>query len=510
MDIPAEQLPPARRLAITFVVMIGSMMQILDTTIANIALPHMQASLGATREQISWVLTSYIVATAIAIPATGFLESRLGSRKLMLFSLAGFTLSSALCGFAATLPLMVFARVLQGACGAFINPLSQSIMFSSYPAEKRAQSMTIWGMGVMIAPILGPVIGGWLTESFSWRWVFFINVPIGVATIVAGAAILQPGLVPNRRFDWTGYVLLAGGLAAFQLGLDRGTGNDWFDSIEIIIEFGLAAMAAWMFFIHTRMAKNPIIAIDVFKDRNCMIASVIAMICAGSMVAGSTFGSLMFQGLFGYSTIDAGLINLPRGICMAISMIMTASLLKILDFRVIMSVGICMVSFGYLIMSHFSLGMDQWPMIWASMLQGLGFGLVMMPMNLMCFSTIKPIFRTEAAALFALSRSMGGAVLISIATAFIARNVQISHSDLGSHITATTMPYLNGGLVEQFGIQGNALLRLLDGEVNRQSLMIAYVDTFWLFVWTSLIAMPTLLLARKGSGQAGQMASDRP
>ncbi len=496
MDSDALYPPRRRRIAIIVVVMAASIMQILDTTIANVALPHMQASLSATQEQISWVLTSYIVATAIVIPATGFLEGLISRRTLFIVSIAGFTVSSALCGLAWSLPTMVGARVMQGIFGAFISPLGQAIMFDTSPPEKRAQAMTIWGMGVMIAPIMGPVTGGWLTEELNWRWVFFVNVPIGVVTVLGALALFER--TPNipRSFDWRGYVMIAVGIAALQLGLDRGTQLDWFDSVEIIVEFGIAAGLLWMYIIHTRTATAPIISREVFGDRNLLITCIYMLVTSGSLIAGATFITLMLQSLFGYGTVDAGLMGLPRGVSMAVSMLVAGRLSARIDPRLMMGFGLLIVGWGYIIMSGFSLEMDNHLIIWVGILQGFGFGFIMLPMNLLGFSTLAARFRTEGASLYSISRNIGSSVMIAIAGASIARNVQISHSDMASQVTNETVPMLNAGLFEQLGIRGEAMMTALNFELTRQAVMISYINIFFATAILSFVVVPLILLAK--------------
>jgi MFS transporter, DHA2 family, multidrug resistance protein len=487
---------PEKRMAIMIVVMAASIMQIIDTTIANVALPHMRATLGATQEQISWVITSYAVATAIAIPATGFLEGKFGRRNLFMMSLSGFIISSALCGLAWSLPMMVVARISQGLFGAFITPLGQSVIYSTFPPESRAKSMAIWGIGIMIAPIVGPVLGGWLTDHISWRWVYFINVPIGIPTMLFLYRLLGRGTAEPRTFDWRGYALIALGLAALQLALDRGTSLDWFDSSEILLEIGIGVSALWMFAMHTRFAKAPLIPREVWTNRNIIVAGAFAFVNSGSMVMAATLVSLMVQGMMGYNTIDAGLIGLPRGISMAFAMMLAGRLVPFVDVRLMMGTGLMIVSLGFWIMTGFAPGMDSKLILISAGVQGIGFGLIMLPMSLMGFATISVRLRTEAAALSALFRSMGMSVIISISTAIVARSVQVSHSDQASQITSETAPILGGGLTEQLGIPGQMLLGMIDMEANRQALMIAYIDVYWMMGWLSLVILPLLLLVR--------------
>ena len=492
----------AKRLAIIAVVMAASIMQILDSTIANVALPHMRATLGATQEQISWVLTSYILATAITIPATGFLEGLVSRRTLFLTSLIGFTLSSAFCGVAWSLPAMIFARILQGAFGAFISPLAQAIMIDSSPPEKRAQTMMIWGMGVMVAPLLGPVLGGWLTDQASWRWVFFVNIPIGALTIIFAATLIDKTQRIARSFDWRGYLMIALGLASLQLALDRGTSQDWFSSIEIIFELGLAVSLLWMFIIHTRSASSPIIAREVFADRNMMVACMVMLIASGSLIVGATFITLMLQGVMGYGTTDAGLMSVPRGIAMIIAMLFAGRLNGKIDNRLMLGFGLICVGAGYVIMTGSALGMDGRLIITSGLLQGLGFGFIMLPTNMLGFSTLAARFRTEGASIYALARNIGSSILIALGTASIARDVQISHSDLSSNVTNQTIPFMNAGLLEQLGFRGDAVMSALDLELGRQALMIAYDNVFFLSALLCFAILPLILFVREGKAGA--------
>jgi MFS transporter, DHA2 family, multidrug resistance protein len=496
MDHLAPYPPPAKRRLIMLVVMAATIMQLIDTTIANVALPHMRASLGATQDQISWVLTSYAVATAIAIPTTGFIESRIGRRNLFLVSLAGFIASSALCGISGSIEMIVGARILQGLFGAFITPLGQAIIYDSFPDEDRPRTMAIWAMGAMVAPIVGPLLGGWLTDHWSWRWVYFINIPIGIPTFLFAAAILDRGNAAARKLDWRGYLLIAAGLTALQLLLDRGTTLDWFDSTEICIELGLCVAALWMFGVHSYFSPAPLIPREVWLDRNVLAAAMITFVNSGSMIMSATLVSLMVQGMMGYDTIDAGLVSLPRGIAMAFTMMLAGKLVTLVDVRLIIASGLLIISGGFWIMTGFAPGMDASLIMMAAALQGIGFGFVMLPVNLMSFATIAPQLRTESAALMALFRYLGMSVMLSVATAIIARGVQVSHSEQAAHISNETMPMLNAGLMEQLGFRGQALYGMLDIEINRQAIMIAYDNVFWLMTFVTLFVLPTLLLVR--------------
>lgn len=491
----------ARRSLLTITVMMATLMQVLDTTIANVALPHMQAALGASQDTIAWVLTSYIVTAAIATPVTGWLEARFGRRKLFAVAIAGFTLSSALCGVSVSLGMMVLSRALQGMFGAFISPLSQAVMLDSYPPEKRAEAMMIWGMGVMIGPIMGPVLGGWLTDSFDWRWVFFINVPFGIVCVAGLWLLMDEQGLPKRRFDMTGFLLLAVALACFQIMLDRGTQQDWFDSVEIIAEAGIAAAAFWMFLVHSATARHPLIPPGVLRDRNFVIANVYLFLVMGTSMAGSALLAPMIQNLLGYDTMQAGIAMAPRGLGMMVAMLAGGRLSGKVDSRVLIMTGLGLVALSLHMQSRFNLDIGWHELFWSGLVQGFGMGLVVLPLNLLAFATLSPALRTDGTSFYSLSRNVGGSIGISVASAMLAHNTQVSHSDLTVHLTDQTLPFLNPSMVQGMAPSG-MLGALADAEVNRQALMIAYLDDFYLMMWATMVAIPLLIFMR-GAGKAG-------
>ncbi len=449
-----QAMQPARRMVLTLASMGAVLMQVLDSTIANVALPHMQAALSASQDSISWVLTSYIIASAIGTPLTGWLEARLGRRNLFGVSVGGFTVASAMCGASHSLVMMVVSRGLQGLFGAFLNPLSQSVMLDIYPAEKRAQAMSIWGMGVMIGPILGPIIGGWLTDSFNWRWIFYINLPVGIVSGIVLWFLLDDSKSPLRRFDMLGFGLLALALASFQLMLDRGTQRDWFHSAEIIIEAGIAFGGLWMFVIHTLTSRTPLLSRTLFRDRNFVASNIILVLMVTIYMPGSVLISPMLQQLFGYSTAQAGMVMMPRGLGMMVGMLLAARLSSRLDLRGVIVIGFVLVGIGQWIMSGFDLAMNARPVVTSGLINGFGVGLVMMPLNLLAYTTLPPTLRTEAASFYSLSRSLSASVSISIMTALIAHNTQVSHSDVSAHVTTLALPMLEGPQVQTLGAIG--------------------------------------------------------
>jgi DHA2 family multidrug resistance protein len=483
---------------ITVSVMAAMILQILDMTIANVALPHMQSSLGAAQDTITWVLTSYIVAAAIATPITGWLADNIGRKRLFLVCIAGFVAASALCGLAYGLSEMVVFRVLQGAFGAALAPLSQSVIMDINPPERRGQAMAIWGAGIMVAPIVGPTIGAWLTENMSWRWCFYINLPVGVLAMI-GIVLFMPETTKRiRRFDFFGFALLSLAVGALQLMLDRGEQLDWFQSPEIVAEIGLCIAAAWMFVVHTATGREPFLEPDLFRDRNFAAALLMIFIVGIILLATMALLPPMLQNLFGYPVVTVGLVLAPRGIGTMISMIVVGRLVRRVDPRLLVLSGLALTAYSLWQTTWFSLEMDDWPVIVSGVVQGFGLGFVFIPLSTVAFQTLHPRLRTDATSLFNLVRNLGSSIGISIMAAMLTRNIQASHASLAGHVT----PF-NGNLVAA-GIDpttfatptGLETAARLDGLINVQAAMIAYLDDFHLMFWITLAAAPLLLFLR--------------
>ena len=499
----AEGLSGPERALITIAVILAMLMQVLDTTIANVALPHMQTSLGATRETVNWVLTSYIVASAIAIPITGWLAERVGRKRLFVWSVIAFTAASMLCAMAQNLPEMVLFRALQGVAGAFLVPLAQAVMFDINPPEKHGRAMALFGAGVMIGPILGPVLGGWLTESFNWRWVFLVNLPIGILAAVMMIRFLPKSPRTWRRFDLFGFALLALALGGLQMMLDRGEQLDWFASWEIWIECGLAIAGAWMFGVHMLTGRKPIFDPAMFRDRNFVVGLLFMSVTGVMLLAGLALLPPLLQGLFGYSVLQSGFLTAPRGIGTLISMLLVGRLVGRVDARLLIFVGMSLMALSLWQMSGFALSMDQRPVIMSGVIQGLALGFIFVPLNTLAFGTLDPKYRTTAASLLNLGRNIGGSIGISLVTLLLARNLQVSHSDLAAHVTPYSLPPLNPAMTHGAPPLTDTAIALLDAEINRQALMIAYIDDFHVMMIVALCALPLVLLLRKGRNPAG-------
>lgn len=492
-----------RRALITASVMAATIMQVLDSTIANVALPHMQASLAAAQDTIVWVLTSYIVASAIATPLTGWLADRVGVKRLLIVSIIGFVLASMLCGAAQNLSQMVGFRAVQGIFGAFLVPLAQTVMLGAYPKERHGHAIAIWGMGVMIGPIMGPVLGGWLTENFDWRWVFYINLPIGIVALTGVWLFLDETDRVSRRFDLIGFALLALAIGAFQLLLDRGEGEAWFDSWEIWIWAGLALSGLWMLLIHMTTTAETIIPTALLRDRNVVTSLIFSMALGMILLAGMALLPPMLQRLFGYPTVTTGLVLAPRGIGTLIAMTVVGRIVGKVDARLLIFIGLSLTALSLYQMTGFSLEMDRQPVIVSGLLQGLGLGFIFVPLNTIAFATIDPRWRTDAAGLLTLLRGIGASVGISVVTALLSRNLQVSHADLASQVTPFTIPMVDPATARQLGAAGDTALSVLDLEINRQALMIAYVDDFRLMLVICLALMPLIFLLKRPAVMAG-------
>ncbi len=470
-------------------IMLATLIQVIDTTIANVALPHMQGSLAATQDQIAWVLTSYIVAAAIATPATGWLAARLGRKRLMLIAIGGFTAASVLCGMAVSIEQMVLFRVLQGLFGAALAPVSQAALLDAFPPERHGSAMALWGMGIMVGPILGPPLGGWLTENYSWHWVFLINVPVGILAFLGCAASMSSDRSRPSRFDWRGFLFLAIGVAALQLMLDRGNDKDWFDSTEIGIELGLALLGFYLYWVHWRGRKESFVDLGLLRDRNFGVASLFMFVVGVVLFATMSLLPPYLQHLMDYPVITVGLLLTPRGVGTLVSMMVVGRLMaRQIDPRLPVAIGIVLTSISLMMMSRFNADVPVWPIINSGIVQGIGLGLVFVPISTLAYTTLPIRARTEAAGIYSLVRNLGSSIGISIMFALVARYTQINHAEIAANLT----PFGPWPLSELMSGPGG--LAGLDGEVSRQAAAIAYLNDFWLMSWMTLATLPLLLL----------------
>lgn len=497
------QLEVPHKLALTAAVMAAMVMQVLDTTIANVALPHMQASLGATQDSISWVLTSYILATAIMIPLSGWLAARIGPRKLFLAALALFIVASALCGLAANLSSMVAFRILQGVGGAFIAPLAQTIMLDINRPSQHARAMSVYGMAVMIGPIVGPVLGGYLTENWDWRWVFFVNVPVGVVCLTALWFLLPRQRPARRKIDLVGWALIALGIGALQLLLDRGHLIDWFNATESWVYVGISLSALWMLAIHIATARNPIFPLPMLRDRNFALGVVFMFVVGLVMMAVMALLPPMLQIIYGYPVVDTGLLLASRGVGVLLTMGIAGRLVGTVQPRLLLATGFGICAVSLWMMTGWALDMGASHIILAGFIQGMGLGFTFVPLNVITFSSLAPQYRTDASGLINLSRNVGSSVGIAIVTFMLAQNAQVSHADLVVHVTPFNLP-MDPSQAQAYGALGESVLSAMDAMVLRQALMIAYLDDFYLMMLVSLAVIPLLLFIRKVKRPQGE------
>ena len=484
---------------ITASIMLATIMQGVDNTIANVALPHIQGSLSAAQDQIAWVLTSYIVAVAIMTPLTGWLAGRLGIKYVFLISVAGFTLASALCGSATSLTQLVVYRLLQGACGAGLVPLSQSVLMQINPPERHGQAIAIWGMGVMLGPIFGPMLGGWLTQDFSWRWIFYINLPVGVVASLGILIFIRETRRTHREaFDFFGFVTLSIAVGAFQMMLDRGELKDWFDSTEIWVEAIISGVSVYLFIVHTATAsERSFINLDLLKSPNFMAGTVLMFFVGGVLSGTLALLPTMLQSLMNYPVFTTGLVTAPRGIGTMIAMFAVGRMINRFDNRLIILTGFLLTIFSLWQMTGFSLQMGMGPVIISGLLQGFGLGCTFVPLNTLALSNLPRHILTQGTAMRSLMRNLGGSVGISVLEALLIQNTQIVHSRLIENLRPDN-PLAQAPLLAQpFSLTTPSGIAALNAEVTRQAAMVAYINDYALMMMIVVLLIPLLLLVRR-------------
>lgn len=492
---------------ITVSVMMATIMQALDTTIANVALPKMQGTLSATQDEMGWVLTSYIVAAAITIPLTGWLAGEFGRRRVFLISIFIFTVASALCGLATSLDQIVLFRFLQGVGGAALVPLSQAVLFDINPPKEFGRAMSIWGIGVTMGPILGPALGGWLTDNYSWRWVFYINLPIGILAF-AGLFFTMPESrnAQSSRFDFLGFTSLSVAIASLQIMLDRGQLLDWFSSTEIIIEALVAATAFYVFLVHTFTYPKPFLNPHLFQDRNFVASNIFIFVIGVVLFATLALLPPMLQNQMQYPVVLTGLITAPRGMGTMVSMIVVGRLVTRFDARGIIAVGLALTAYSLWQMTQFSLLMGTWPVIISGIIQGFGLGLVWVPLSTVAFTTLPANLRNEGTAFFNLLRNVGSSIGISVVMFLLTQNIQRLHASMADDITPYNLHNNNAAIVAHVSTGTLPALINLNGLITNQAAMIAYIDDFWLMMILTVATIPLLLLIKKVRPAGGSHA----
>jgi DHA2 family multidrug resistance protein len=491
--------PVANRGMITASIMLATIMQGVDNTIANVALPHIQGSLSAAQDQIAWVLTSYIVAVAIMTPLTGWLAGRLGIKYVFLLSVAGFTLASALCGSATSLTQLVIYRLLQGACGAGLVPLSQSVLMQINPPERHGQAIAIWGMGVMLGPIFGPMLGGWLTQDYSWRWIFYINLPVGlIASLGILIFIRETRHTHREAFDFFGFVTLSVAVGALQMMLDRGELKDWFNSTEIWVEALVSGVFFYLFIVHTATARDrSFINLDLLKSPNFMAGTVLMFFVGGILSGTLALLPTMLQSLMNYPVFTTGLVTAPRGIGTMIAMFVVGRMINRVDNRLIILSGFLLTVLSLWQMTGFSLQMGMAPVIASGVLQGFGLGCTFVPLNTLALSNLPRHILTQGTAMRSLMRNLGGSIGISILEALLIQNTQIVHSRLIENLRPDNPLAQTPSLAPPFSLTTPSGIAALNAEVTRQAAMVAYINDYALMMMIVLLLIPLLLLVRR-------------
>ena len=502
---------PLNRPMITLSIMLATIMQTLDSTIANVALPHMQGTLSASQDQIAWVLTAYIVAAAIATPLTGWMVDRFGQKNVFLASIGGFTLASMLCGMSNTLAEIVAARLLQGVFGAALVPLSQVVLLDINPKEKQGSAMAIWGVGVMVGPILGPTLGGWLTDSYNWRWVFFINVPIGLLAAYGMWRYIRPVAGPRRqRFDVFGFGTLSLAIGALQLLLDRGQQNDWFSSTETWIEVIALIVMATYFTAHTLLtpADKSFVDFRLFKNQNFVTGVMFIFIVGLVLYATRALIPTMLETLLDYPVATTGLVTAPSGVGTMFSMLIAGRLIGRMDLRLMLFAGFTLTALSLWQMAHYSLDLSSGDIIWPGVIQGIGLGLVFVPLSAATFATLSPEMRAQGTALFSLIRNIGSSIGISLVQTMLVRNTVISHAALTERLTYANPAWHNPAVAKAYDLGTLGGAAFLDSTVTQQAAMMAYIDDFWLMFFLTLAVIPLLLLIRPPGRQTAVAVDD--
>ena len=502
--------PVPNRGMITLSIMLANIMQGLDNTILNVALPHIQGSLSASLDQIAWALTSYIVCSAIMMPLTGWLAGRFGIKYVFLASVASFTVASALCGAATSLTQLVLYRVLQGVCSAGLVPLGQATLFTIYPRERHGYAMAIFSTGAMMGPIIGPTLGGWLTDNFGWRWCFYINLPVGaLCALGVFVFIRQTRMMRRDPFDLFGFATLSLGVGSLQLMLDRGELLDWFHSTEIWIEATVAGLCFYLLAVHTMTTgERSFLNRELLKSPN-FVAGSLLMFGVGMILSGSlALVPSMMQVLMNYPVFDAGWMMAPRGFGTMLAMFLVARIIDRVDNRLFILVGFLMTAASLWQMTGFSLYMGSGPILFAGFAQGFGLGCTFVPLNLLALSGLPHHILTQGTAIRALMRMLGGSIGIAILETQLSQNTQIVHSRLVEHLRPDNplaqAPYLPA----PFSLTDPSGIAALNHEVTRQAAMIAYNDDFALMLGVVLASLPLLLLVRGPRRQPMPAAAD--
>jgi DHA2 family multidrug resistance protein len=491
----SSAVPGLRRNMVTICAMTATIMQALDTTIANVALPYMQGSLSASQDQINWVLTSYIVAAAIMTSPVAWIANRFGRKRTFIVCSAGFTVASVLCGLAQDINQMVLFRLLQGMFGAALVPLSQAVMLDSYALHERAKAMSIWGMGVMMGPIMGPSLGAWLTETYSWHWVFFVNLPFGIVTVLGLLTFMEETRADRGlRFDWFGFAALAVGIGAMQVALDRGEQLGWLESNEIIAEIIVSIVGFYYFFAHSFTTEKPFIQFAIFKDRNfisgCVFMAVMGLVLFSTMALSSPY----LQNVIGYPIITAGLLLASRGCGTFVAMMLVGRLMRYIEARTLIITGLGLTGLSLFYMTGWTDQTQVSEIVTMSIVQGFGFGLVFVPLSTVAFLTLPNHLRTDGTAMLTLLRNVASSIGISIVIAQLTEGGRRVYAILNEHVTpfnqALQMPDVRGII----NLSTDAGRALADVMLSLQAQIVAFSQDYQMVMIFTLCTIPLALM----------------
>lgn len=498
-------IPIANRGLIVAAVMSASLMQVLDTTIVNVALPHMQGSLNAAPDQISWTLTSYLVASAIIMPLAGYFSDRFGQKQYLLWCIAGFTLASALCGMAGSLTQIVGFRILQGVFGAALVPLSQAILIGVYPPKELGKAMAIWGSGIMVGPVLGPTLGGYLTEIANWRWTFYINIPVGIMAFVLAWKVVPEMAKKKREFDWIGFLLITIAIGSTQYLFDRGSHDDWFNATSIQLAAFLAVSGFIGFIIYSCFNRGPqVINLAIFKDRNFTVASILLMMMGVGLFGSMVILPMFLQGLLNYPVSTTGLMMTPRAISVMISMMVMGKIGHRFDPRYLIAIGAITSAIGTYVCTCYSAELSKWWLIWPMFLQGIGLGMIFVPIGTVGFATISEKVRVEAAGLSSLLRTLGASIGIAVTLTVYTRHVQFGWNQLVGFVNPynPNLEYYMQEVVQKLPVAATTsdyvtAAPFLGGVVAKQAMMLSIVNVFAFVAASLLIMVPLVLLLKR-------------
>ena len=504
---------------IAIAVMLSTFMEVLDTTVVNVSLPHIAGSMSASVDEATWTLTSYLVANAIILPMTGWLSNYFGRKRMLMTSVTGFTAASFLCGLAPNLPLLVFFRIIQGACGGGLQPISQAVLLESFPPEDRGKAMGFWGLGIVVAPMLGPVLGGWLTDSYSWRWVFYINIPVGIlALIMTQLFVFDPHYIKRAtsRIDYWGIGMLALGVGALQIVLDKGQEKDWFSSHFILRLTIISAVALVAFVIYELVVKHPVVDLRAFKERTyssgVFLMTVLGFVLYGSLVILPIF----LQTILGYPALQAGVAMFPRGLGSFIAMPFVGIIMSRFDPRKLLVIGFVACSFSLVMLGTLNLNVGYWEIFWAQFLQGLSLGFLFVPLTTVTMDPISNEKMGNATSIFNLMRNIGGSMGIALSTTIVARSEQHYTNFLGRNVTPynlktqTMISQLQAFFMSKGAGAVTATQRAyaaMFGMVQRQAAMLAFNHTNLFLAILFVIVMPAVFLMRRPKSRGGGMAA---